>query len=119
MQASPFFMKNSLVTIFLFFIALGSSAQFVIEAERGKRLSDEYYQGSSLIYDCLNKHWVCVDRPNFEKCQKLRNETRVNKLLNLPCAPVKAFNSIDECVAEQNRQVTLPKIKDFCLFEEN
>ncbi|MFN8370185.1 MAG: hypothetical protein U0T83_06120 [Bacteriovoracaceae bacterium] len=112
-------MVKNLTTVLYFLFELQLSfAQNVIDDERGKRLSINYYQGSALIYDCNNKHWVCVDKMNYEKCQKERNDYRIKKFLNLPCAPLKVFSSVEACLAEQNRQVTLPKRKDFCLFEK-
>jgi len=64
-------------------------------------LSDEYEAGPYLIYDCKNKHWVCVLKSYFDECASVRNKEQLDKIEKLSCAPVEEFLNKKSCFQKQ------------------
>lgn len=96
------------VKFMLFFIltltsALGADPEKFLNGHDpvADTLSDEYEAGPFLIYDCKNKHWVCVLKPYFETCQSQRAQEQFDKIEKLSCAPVEEFPNKKSCFQKQ------------------
>ena len=67
-----------------------------------KQISPNYRSGSNLIYDCKHKSYACVNIESYEYCSQQRDlEIKEKKSLLLSCAPLKKFESFDECIKDQ------------------
>lgn len=66
-------------------------------------ISDKYVAGPYLIYDCQDKHWVCVEESFFEECRTMREEDKRQKKTFARCAPVGEFEVKFSCFQEQLR----------------
>ncbi len=51
-------------------------------------ISNKYFAGSFLIYDCEEKHWVCVLEEDYKICDDKRKESVQKKERKLSCAPI-------------------------------
>lgn len=80
-----------------------------------KIISEKYYDGQFLIFDCSKRHWACVDIDGYKLCEKERDEARKNIKRNLACAPFKEFKTKKECEIFQQSKVNNPEGKKFCL----
>ena len=78
-------------------------------------LSVLYQRGRHLLYNCIDKHWVCTGKAEFDSCIETRNESLKDNDTNLPCAPVRIFISEDECVAHQASIINAATENRFCL----
>lgn len=81
-------------------------------------LSVLYQRGSFLIYNCADKHWVCTARPEFVGCIEARNESLKDNEANLPCAPIREFDSEKDCVAHQASLVNAQTENRFCIHPD-
>lgn len=81
-------------------------------------ISDEYLAGPFLIYDCQNKHWVCVLEEHFENCQDMREEDIRSEKVYSRCAPVGEFPVKFSCFQEQLRLVSNVDPSRLCLLEQ-
>ena len=72
------------------------------------------YQGKHLIYDCSRKSFICVKDFHFEGCKVQRDEHLAEFQVNLGCAPLKAFNSVKECILFQKKAIETPALTGFC-----
>ena len=66
-------------------------------------LSIKYQRGRFLMYDCEDKHWVCTQKLEFDRCSEKRKYVDFIKGQLYPCAPVKPFASEAECVKRQRK----------------
>ena len=83
------------------------------------QISTKYKQGKFLIYDCLDRHFVCVNDTSFKFCRSERDNTDRRLNVYLPCAPIKRFINLDLCLAELNLRIYEASDKRFCLSEPN
>lgn len=81
-------------------------------------LSVLYQRGSFLIYNCIDGHWVCSGKAEFDSCKETRSEAIKERKTKLPCAPVRAFASEDDCVAHQASLVSAATENRFCLHPD-
>lgn len=74
---------------------------------------DYEYRGRGLVYNCLGKHWACVDAPSFKSCED--NASSV-KYLQRPteCHPFNVYETVRGCEDMQNRMVSSSAKTDFC-----
>ena len=79
-----------------------------------KQISQKYYDGQYLIYDCAKHHWTCVDLDGFKECQEERSKAGKDYKRNLACAPFKEFKTKKECEVFQQKKVNNPEGKKFC-----
>ncbi len=79
------------------------------------RISNEYFQGQYLIYDCRQRHYVCVNSASFDKCRGRRDEALDERRFLLPCAPLLEFKSQKECFQEHYKQVHQLGNRKFCV----
>jgi len=66
-------------------------------------LSTKYQRGQYLVYDCIDKHWVCTGKAEYENCFDGRKIAQENKYDRMPCAPVKVFDGEGQCNKIQAR----------------
>lgn len=64
-------------------------------------LSDLYQRGPFLVYDCVNKHWVCTASNEFKRCEGGRVKAIEDKKAKMPCVPVKDFKTEASCITQQ------------------
>tara|TARA_Y100000768_G_scaffold382909_1_gene364092 strand:+ start:11861 stop:12307 length:447 start_codon:yes stop_codon:yes gene_type:complete len=81
-------------------------------------LSVLYQRGAYLIYNCIDGHWVCSGKAEFNSCKETRNEAIKERKVKLPCAPVRTFVSEDDCVAHQASLVNAATENRFCLHPD-
>lgn len=87
-----------------------------IERERYEpRISNKWFRGSYLIYDCLQGNFACVNYQSFVRCTDEREEDKKESRPSLKCAPFKKFSSQEKCFKEQYRQIQNQKPKVFCM----
>lgn len=79
------------------------------------RLSNKWFRGESLIYDCEKGHFACVNEVSFYRCQRERQEDKEENRPNMRCSPFKTFKTQKACFEEQYKIIhnQLPKI--FCI----
>jgi len=65
--------------------------------------STKYLRGQYLLYDCIDKHWVCTSKAEFGACKDGRTIAQADKQDKLPCAPIKEFESESQCNKVQAR----------------
>jgi hypothetical protein len=80
------------------------------------RISDKYRAGSSLIYDCAERHFACVNQTSYEQCEERRAVSLEKRRAILSCAPLKHFANLDLCVEELYRVIHSSVNKEFCLL---
>ncbi len=81
------------------FLLLGSEVK---KQHISKQISVNYRSGTNLIYDCKHKSYACVNIESYEYCSQQRDlEIKEKKSLFLSCAPLKKFESFNECIKDQ------------------
>jgi hypothetical protein len=74
---------------------------------------DYEYRGRGLVYNCLGKHWACVDAPSYKACED--NASSVKFLQrNTECYPFNVYETIRGCEDMQNRMVSSSAKTNFC-----
>ena len=68
--------------------------------------------GRGLVYDCLKKHWVCVDKSNYFQCAR-NQKSNIAQGKNPDCISRDIYFSYDHCVRGQ-----LGKIHDNMPLQE-
>jgi hypothetical protein len=63
--------------------------------------SDKYMAGPHLIYDCEDKHWVCVDDRVKKDCLEGREKRELDKFRSLKCTFVKTLEDKPSCFKHQ------------------
>lgn len=77
------------------------------------RPPDYEYRGRGLVYNCVGKHWACIDGPSYKTCE---NNASANKYKNKPaeCYPFNVYQSQNDCSKMQNRMVSSSAKTNFC-----
>jgi hypothetical protein len=102
-------MRVKLFFIFFILLLLAQSWAFGLEvnphgdSEAGADLiSDIYQAGPYLIYDCQEKHWVCVLESYHKDCQMKREKDLLDKEgLYHSCAPLGVLPTKKSCFQRQ------------------
>jgi hypothetical protein len=63
--------------------------------------------GSGLVYNCQGKHWSCIDKVNYDKCEEAGKK-------NGSCHLLRYFSSNRECSTAQQDKVNSGFLVDFC-----
>jgi len=92
--------------IFLIFTSLqlwGDSGEKLVTGFDPARdiIADNYEAGPHLIYDCNEKHWVCVMESFWDKCRDQRTTDLQDKKVFLSCAPIGTFTNKRSCFQRQ------------------
>lgn len=77
-------------------------------------LSRIYRRGPHLIYDCEDKHFACVSPRSRQRCEEGREADLKDKKLELSCAPLKPFDSTEDCERTQKNVMQRLVKKEFC-----
>lgn len=83
--------------------------------EGTSKISEKYFSGEYLIYDCVNRSYICVDKDGYDYCKNLRTEDWNNKQVFLRCAPLHNFNETILCLDELYNKIETITDKSFCL----
>jgi hypothetical protein len=71
------------------------------------------YPGRGLVYNCVGKHWACVDGGSYQLCQKnygaLKEENRRKE-----CFPDSVYETQQGCAWVQKQKVSNTPKTDFC-----
>ncbi|MCR9206119.1 MAG: hypothetical protein NXH75_16165 [Halobacteriovoraceae bacterium] len=78
------------------------------------RISNKWYRGNYLIYDCSKGNYVCVNDISFLNCGDQRQEDIDARVTNLKCAPLKRFGSQEDCFKAQYSKIHNQMPKLFC-----
>lgn len=81
-------------------------------------ISDKYEAGPFLIYDCLDKHYVCVLESYFNDCAEAREKDIHNKELKMSCAPISKHLNKKSCFQKQLFMVSQNHGNRFCVGED-
>lgn len=74
---------------------------------------DYEYLGRGLVYNCVGKHWACVDGPSYKLCEDNSSSTKfLGK--QIECYPFNVYESQRGCETMQRRMVTSSAKTNFC-----
>lgn len=95
-----------ILTFVLIWSLLITSALGQKEDEDGEKLlSDKYYSGPYLVYDCQDKHWVCTDKEAVESCNAARKRALERKGITMPCFVVKEYKKYKGCLKSNKKMI--------------
>ncbi len=99
-------MKYVLVISLFILGAQSLRAQDDLEFDYSKDdISDKWFAGSSLVYDCEDKHWVCVAPSDYANCSRQRESELKQQKHILGCVPADIFSSKKDCQQAAKRLV--------------
>lgn len=81
-------------------------------------ISEKYFTGRNLIYDCYEKHFVCASDVNYEECSESRKNAIANRNVLLPCAPLKQLPNQIECFKLNYTLIHEQTYKGFCISQK-
>lgn len=82
-------------------------------------IADNYEAGNGLMYDCVEKHWVCVRNTDYEACRENRAKSRLDETTTThPCAPIAYFPNKRSCFQRQLFMTTHHHGERFCIKDE-
>jgi hypothetical protein len=100
-------MKSAFVIVLLLGIVIGHSAGASEEFDFGRDvISDKWFAGSSLVFDCENRHWVCVAPEDHQQCAQARERTLIKGKRELACAPAEVYQKRADCHETLRRMVS-------------
>ena len=103
------------VIVLIFLFPLQALTNEKIEEESQKvTLSAKYNEGSILIYDCEDEHWVCADKVAEDECSAQRRKEITENEFQLSCAVFKSFKQDQSCFNEQKRLIINAVKMNFC-----
>ncbi|MCK5074349.1 MAG: hypothetical protein KAQ98_13045 [Bacteriovoracaceae bacterium] len=85
------------------------------EFVKSVRISDKYDAGNYLIYDCIGRHFACVNGKSFRWCKLARKKSKILDRAVFACAPLKKFESLKECSKKQYELIHSMPSKIFCI----
>lgn len=78
------------------------------------QINGKYEAGDNLIYDCEEEYFTCVNKISFEKCSEARaGQISLNES-KYTCAPLKEFNSKEECKKANYDMINRAMLRKFC-----
>lgn len=60
-------------------------------------ISEKWFAGSSLVYDCEDMHWVCVSPADYASCTQRREVDLKRTKHRLACVPADVYDTKKEC----------------------
>jgi hypothetical protein len=82
-------------------------------------ISEKYEAGPYLIYDCQEKHWVCVLEPYFIACEDQRKmDSSLIENAKHSCAPIGKFPNKISCFQRQLFLTTHHHGDRFCIKDD-
>ncbi len=98
-------MKKVIIRL-IFISAFLSSSSFAEEFDTTRdEFSDKYMAGPHLVFDCKDKHWVCVDDDNKKDCLDGREGRVKDKFRNYHCTYARSFEDKPSCFEFQKKMV--------------
>lgn len=104
-------MKKITFIFLVFCLKLFASQEYTGDSIR---ISDKYYSGQFLIYDCASKHWTCVDEDNLKECLESKKVAITDNEKTFPCIYFEEYDTIKKCNAFMQTKVNAPDSKRFC-----
>jgi hypothetical protein len=94
---------------------IGADQAATKEPEATSYLAPPDYEnvGRGLVYNCLGKHWACIDGPSFKVCQ-LNNTALKSQNRSKECVPDSVYQSDSACGWVQKQKITGNAKTDFC-----
>lgn len=80
-------------------------------------ISEKYEAGPYLIYDCEDKHWVCVGESFYKECEEKRAEDLKARKLATRCAPITKYPVKKSCFQRAQFLVGKNHGTRFCIGE--
>jgi len=74
---------------------------------------DYEYRGRGLVYNCVGKHWACVDGPSYKTCEDNASSVQYLKK-KVECHPFNVYETTRGCESMQNRMVSSSAKTSFC-----
>jgi hypothetical protein len=74
---------------------------------------DYEYRGRGLVYNCVGKHWACIDGPSYRVCEDNSSGTKHLKRSH-ECYPFNVYQTQSGCEKTQNRMVSSGAKTNFC-----
>lgn len=74
---------------------------------------DYEYRGRGLVYNCVGRHWACVDGSSYKSCEDNFSSTNYLKK-KIECYPFNVYAAPRGCESMQNRVVSSNAKTDFC-----
>lgn len=74
---------------------------------------DYEYRGRGLVYNCVGKHWACVDGPSYKTCEDNASSVQYLKK-KVECHPFNVYETTKGCESMQNRMVSSSAKTSFC-----
>jgi hypothetical protein len=81
-------------------------------------ISEKWFAGSSLVYDCLDMHWVCVSPADYTTCKDLREIDFKRKKHRLACVPGEVYETKKECNRALKMLVSRASFPRVCVHPE-
>lgn len=81
-------------------------------------IAENYEAGPFLIYDCKERHWVCVLESYYKDCEASREEDQLLKKLELRCAPITKLSNKKSCFQQQLFLTSQNAGSNFCVGDE-
>ncbi len=99
---------------------LADSGEKVLNGYDGKVdvISENYEAGPFLIYDCVEKHYVCVLEEYYKECGEKRAKDVHERKEMLSCAPISEHLNKKSCFQKQLFIVSQNHGTRFCVGEE-
>lgn len=69
--------------------------------------------GRGLVYNCVGRHWACIDRENYFKCVRSHKNATDNNL-QIDCYPSDVYASDEDCKTMQIHNVNTITTTPFC-----
>jgi len=74
---------------------------------------DYEYRGRGLVYNCVGKHWACIDGPSYKTCEDNASSVQYLKK-KVECHPFNVYETTRGCESMQNRMVSSSAKTSFC-----
>ncbi len=74
---------------------------------------DYEFKGRGLVYNCVGKHWACVDGPSYRRCEDNSSSLKFLKK-KTECYPFNVYETQRGCESMQNRMVSSSAKTEFC-----
>lgn len=79
------------------------------------RISNKWFKGNYLIYDCDKGFFACVNSVSNTQCIEQRATRIEDRSPALGCAPLKRFSTQEDCFKVQYEKMHNQTAKVFCL----
>ncbi len=85
----------------------------VVEQKEYVAPPDYEFVGRGLVYNCIGKHWACVDGASYKICQTNHASIKYLKK-SVECFPENVYETQGGCEQTQSRKIISNTKTDFC-----